>query len=138
MPAPAARDEPRRPASAAATAERFPAGAAAPDTGAAHAVDEDGLRQLRFALAGAAQKFKRYPMVAQERGWSGSVDVRIAFFGDGRAPAVSVARSSSHEIPDRQAREMVLQALTIVTLPPGVAGREFATEVEVRFDLRLQ
>lgn len=138
VPAPAARDEPRRTASAAAPAERPPAGAFATDAGAARSVDEDGLRQLRFALAGAVRQFKHYPMVARERGWSGAVEIRVALFMDGRAPAVSVGRSSGHEVLDRQAREMVLQALNIVTLPPAVAGREFATEVEVRFDLRAE
>ena len=37
----------------------------------------DELRHYRMSLASAARRFKRYPLLAKERGWEGTVEVAV-------------------------------------------------------------
>ena len=99
-------------------------------------IDADGLRQYKVALASSARGFRVYPRIAQERGWSGLVELRIAVFADGRPHAVHVAKSSGHAVLDNQAREMLIQALKHTVVPDSLRGRDVTVTVPVNFDLR--
>jgi protein TonB len=99
-------------------------------------IDPDGLRQYRVALASSARVFRAYPRIAQERGWTGTVELKIAVFADGRPHSVQVARSSGHSVLDNQARDMMNQALKQTAIPESLRGKDVAVTVPVNFDLR--
>lgn len=95
----------------------------------------DGLRGYRLAIASQARRFKRYPALAMEAGWSGSVDVRVEVGADGRPRPASVSRSSGHEVLDRAALNMIDSGALRARLPDSLRGRVFAVSLPVVFDL---
>jgi protein TonB len=82
--------------------------------------------QYRLALIAAMKRIKDekgYPPQARENHWEGEVSVGVTIRADGRT-SVAVNRSSRHEVLDRQAVEIVAQALREVPVPPALHGRE--------------
>lgn len=94
---------PPAPAPAAAPAPIAPPPAPAIDDAAARA---GYIRGLSAAVA----KQKRYPRLAQQRGWQGEVMLHVVVDASGRLLDVSVERSSGFEALDREALEMVRRA----------------------------
>jgi len=93
----------------------------------------DALRQYRLALALEARRFKRYPRLARERAWEGSVEVAVRL---GSGPAVaSLERSSGYGLLDDQGLEMVRQALAVTPVPEALRGREWRLVFPIQFSL---
>lgn len=101
----------------------------------AEALDADGLRAYRIVLARGARAHKRYPQLARERGWSGTAEVRVDVSREGRPRQVLLARSSGHDVLDREAVDMLLRAAGAATVPESLRGRAFAVSLPVMFDL---
>lgn len=99
-------------------------------------VEGDGLRAYRIGLAREARAHRSYPPLARERGWSGTAEVRIDVSPEGRARQVQLARSSGHEVLDREALHMMSRAAAAASLPESLRGRAFAVSLPVVFDLR--
>lgn len=119
-------------------------GAAAADTarGVAPAVagegegaDADGLRAYRIGLAREARAHRRYPPLARERGWTGTAEVRVDVSPGGQPWQVLLARSSGHDILDREAVLLMRNAAATTVLPDSLRGREFAVRMPVTFDI---
>jgi len=87
------------------------------------------------ALAGAVATRQRYPRVAQLRQWQGTAVLQLELASDGRLVNVRVLSSSGHEILDRQALEMVREAVPLPPLPAALAGRQLTVDVPVVFRL---
>ena len=100
------------------------------------AVDSGNVDQYRLALLGAANRYKRYPAIAMEKGWSGRVEIRIVIGANGMTQSISVKTSSGFEILDRTAVDMVTKAKPMTPIPPSLKGREFAVDVPVIFSLQ--
>lgn len=98
-------------------------------------VDAEDVKQYRFALGGNARRFKRYPALARERGWEGTVEIALVFRHVHPEPAVSLASSSGKKMLDDQALEMIRQALRQTDLPGRLKGRDFRIVLEVVFSL---
>lgn len=98
-------------------------------------VNADDLRQYRVSLAVAARRFKRYPSLARERGWEGTVDVAVTILSHRSQLEVSMLRSSGHALLDEQALEMLRHAAGVTVLPSGLQGRDFRMVLPVRFSL---
>lgn len=98
-------------------------------------IDADGLRQYRLALAKEARRYKRYPALARERNWEGVVTVTISIPLPGALPLVSLGKSSGHEILDRQALEMIGQAVLAASLPESLRGKAVSVNLPVRYSL---
>jgi len=98
-------------------------------------VDADGLRQYRLALAKEARRYKRYPALARERNWEGVVTVTISIPMPGALPLVALGKSSGHEILDRQALEMIGQAVLAAALPESLRGKAVSVSLPVRYSL---
>lgn len=94
---------PPAPAPAAAPAPIAPPPAPAIDDAAARA-------GFGRCLSAAVAKQKRYPRLAQQRGWQGEVMLHVVVDASGRLLDVSVERSSGFEALDREALEMVRRA----------------------------
>ncbi len=125
---------------ASGTADRLPL----PDTRASGAglqpspqegISAEDVRQYRTALAISAKRFKRYPALARERGWEGSVEVVLDFRRVLPAPAVSVSSSSGRALLDDQALEMIRQAAGVTGIPEQLRGRDFRVLMPITFTL---
>ncbi len=98
-------------------------------------VSEDDRREYRMALSLAAGRFKRYPPLAQERGWEGTVEVELVVRALARQPEIALLRSSGHDILDEKALDMVTRAAHRTDLPAGLKGRDFRVVLPVEFSL---
>lgn len=97
-------------------------------------VSGDALRQYRLALALEARRFKRYPRLARERGWEGTVEVSVLLGSQGPATAM-LQRSSGQPLLDEQGLEMIRLALGATPLPEPLRGRELRLVLPVQFFL---
>lgn len=86
-------------------------------------------------LAGAVGARQRYPRLAQLRQWQGTAVLQLDLAAAGGLLAVRVLSSSGHEILDRQALEMVREALPLPPLPAALVGRPLTVDVPVVFRL---
>ncbi len=99
------------------------------------APDAEGMRRYRIGLAREARGHRRYPPLALERGWTGTAEVEVGVSRQGRARGVLLARSSGHDILDREALAMMSLAAAAVVPPESLRGREFSVRLPVVFDL---
>lgn len=97
--------------------------------------DADGLRAYRIVLAREARAHRHYPPLARERGWTGTAEVSVDVSREGQARQILLARSSGHEVLDREAVNMMSRAAATAALPNSLRGREFAVRLPVVFDL---
>ena len=98
-------------------------------------VDADEMRQYPFDLRVMARRFKRYPALARESGWQGTVDLELVFHAAVDYPSVEVLHSSGHDVLDDQAREMILRAVRATPVPPSFHGRDLRMRLPVEFSL---
>lgn len=105
-------------------------------SGAAAPIDLDVLAsQYGKQVADLLVARKRYPRVAQMRGWQGRVELEARFGPGGRLGQVVVTRSSGHETLDTTAVEL-LQGAEFPPLPAHLAHADFRLRLPV--DYRLQ
>lgn len=102
--------------------------------GEAASLDADGIRAYRIMLAREAKAYRNYPALARERGWTGTAEVSVDITRDGRARHILLARSSGHDVLDREAVQMMSRAAASAALPDSLRGREFAVRLPVVFD----
>jgi protein TonB len=100
------------------------------------AAEAGSLAQYRLALIGAAKRLKHYPAQAIDRGLEGRVDVRLVVGADGAPAAVSVKRSSGHEVLDRQAVDTIRRAIAATPIPPALRDREIVVEIPLLYELK--
>lgn len=95
----------------------------------------DELGQYRLNVARNARQFKFYPSLARDNGWEGVVHVSVVMATGMANPAVSLDRSSGHRVLDRQALEMVEQAVSLAIMPEGMRGRNLSISLPVEYRL---
>lgn len=128
-PAPAPPPSTPAPAAAPPTAAIAPAAPAAPDPA-------EALAHFRERLREVAGRYKRYPRVAVDNGWTGDVVVRIDVAPGGSVTAIELKTSSGYEVLDAQALEMFRKAAPEVAVPAALRGRRFSVELRAVYDLR--
>lgn len=106
-----------------------PAAAPAPDPALALA----GFRQQLVELAA---RYKRYPLVARDNGWTGDVVVRVEVAASGEVASIRVKTSSGYDVLDEQALEMFRKAVPAVRVPPALRGQDFSVEVRAIYNLQ--
>ena len=121
-PAPVAKSEPQ----------------AAPSAAARELPLAQSIAQYRLQVIGAASAFNRYPPLARENNWEGTVEVLMRIRGDGALGALSVKTSSGHSVLDQRALDMFRQAQQVAPVPPALRGREFTIELKAIYRLRDQ
>jgi periplasmic protein TonB len=130
----AASDLPMAPA-APSVSSGMAGAAPAPGRQGVSGVSGDDLRQYRLSLASAARRFKRYPALASQRGWEGTVEVALNVSASAPMPEVVLLRSSGRAVLDEQALSMLSQAARVTTLPEGLKARDFRIVLPVLFSL---
>ena len=94
------------------------------------------LEAYRLALIDAARRYRRYPVQAMERGWQGRVEIRVVFGSDGMIKRTHVKTSSTYQILDDQALDMVKKGTGREPIPSALRGREFSVDIPVIFELQ--
>ncbi|PPC82230.1 MAG: energy transducer TonB [Methylotenera sp.] len=87
------------------------------------------------ALWSAISKHKKYPKIAQMRGWQGETIIELELDGTGKLKSKKVVQSSGYEVLDKQALEMVEKALPFPTPPEALRNSNFTITVPVPFKL---
>jgi protein TonB len=80
-------------------------------------------------------RYKEYPRIAQMRGWEGSVTMRLRVAPSGHLIDAELHTSSGHEVLDKQALAMVIQARQLPVPPEELSGGEVAVLVPIVFRL---
>ena len=93
------------------------------------------LRQYILSLGAAARRFKRYPPLARERGWEGTVELAVGLRRALPAPEITLLRSSGRKLLDEQALLTLEQAANSVALPESLRGRDLRLPLTIQFSL---
>jgi len=96
--------------------------------------DARPLGEYRKELLAVAERFKRYPPLARENNWVGTVRVGVAIGADSSAQ-VSVKKGSGHQVLDKQALDTFSRAARVVAVPAALRGKPFALEVRLIYGL---
>lgn len=114
-----------------------PAAPVAPVTPAQPAPDAAvALAGFREAVRQVAGRYKRYPRLALDNGWTGDVVVLIDMAASGSVSSIRVKTSSGYEVLDAQALEMFGNAVPQVPVPAALRGRAFTVELRAIYSLR--
>ena len=140
-PAPAAEPSPAvaavvpAPSSASGPPQAGPSQPAQPQAAQASVDAATTIAQYRMQVLSAARRLKnRYPDLARENNWSGSVVVALGVGADG-GTEVRLKSGSGHSPLDQQASEMFRQAARAVPVPPALQGRAFSVELKAVYGL---
>jgi protein TonB len=96
---------------------------------------DDARGKYGNALWNAISKHKKYPKIAQMRGWQGEAIVELLLDGGGKIKSKKIAQSSGYEALDKQALEMVEKAQPFPAPPEALRGNNFTITVPVPFKL---
>jgi protein TonB len=100
------------------------------DQAAADATDEELVEMMR--------RYKRYPRVALDNNWEGTVVLKMVIGANGMIASLSVVSSTGHEVLDKQAIDMIQKAKGRVPIPSALRGRAYPVEVPVIFSTKDQ
>jgi protein TonB len=99
--------------------------------------DLDAARQAYGnSLSREIGKNKRYPRIAQMRGWEGSVRLQIDIDANGKIANVSVVESSDRDVFNTEALEMVKRMVQPPSIPEALRGKAFSVRVPISFRLQ--
>jgi TonB family protein len=90
--------------------------------------------QYRLSLARASRNLFVYPAQAKQSALEGRVVLSVQWVA-GLLPYVRVEKSSGHLMLDEHARNMMVRALSQVSLPDALHNRSFAMSVPVEYRL---
>lgn len=96
---------------------------------------DDARDRYGNALWSAISKHKKYPKIAQMRGWEGEAIVELVLDSSGKIKSKKIAQSSGFEALDKQALEMVDKAVPFPTPPEALRSNSFTITVPVPFKL---
>jgi periplasmic protein TonB len=80
-------------------------------------------------------KYKRYPLIAQKRGWEGTVKLLLEIDGNGKVISVKIEEASEHQAFNTEAQEMVKRMVQPPPIPDALRGRSFTVRVPISFRL---
>ena len=86
-------------------------------------------------LANAIAKYKQYPKIAQMRGWQGTVIVDLEIDTKGAVISIKIKKSSTYEVLDNEALEMIKKASPFPAPPESLRGKNFNVLVPISFKL---
>jgi protein TonB len=81
-------------------------------------------------------KQRSYPSLAAMRGWEGEVRLVLRIARRSGLIEVQVQHSSGYDVLDRNAMQLVQQAVPLPQPPEGLAGSEFQVSVPIQYRLR--
>ena len=93
------------------------------------------LESYSSLLANAIAKYKQYPKIAQMRGWQGTVIADLEIDSKGSVMSVKIKKSSTYEVLDNEALEMIKKASPFPAPPDNLRGKNFNVLVPISFKL---
>ena len=93
------------------------------------------LESYSSLLANAIAKYKQYPKIAQMRGWQGTVIADLEIDSKGSVVSVKIKKSSTYEVLDNEALEMIKKASPFPAPPESLRGKNFNVLVPISFKL---
>ena len=93
------------------------------------------LESYSSLLANAIAKYKQYPKIAQMRGWQGTVIADLEIDSKGSVISVKIKKSSTYEVLDNEALEMIKKASPFPAPPDNLRGKNFNVLVPISFKL---
>jgi protein TonB len=93
------------------------------------------LESYSSLLANAIAKYKQYPKIAQMRGWQGTVIADLEIDSKGSVMSVKIKKSSTYEVLDNEALEMIKKASPFPPPPENLHGKNFNVLVPISFKL---
>jgi len=87
------------------------------------------------SLSREISKHKRYPRIAQMRGWEGSVSLLLEIDANGKMVSVRIEEASDREVFNTEAQEMVKRMVQPPPIPEALRGRSFTVRVPISFRL---
>ncbi|MFT7267078.1 MAG: protein TonB [Porticoccus sp.] len=92
---------------------------------------DDFSRQLAMHIA----KYKKFPKIAQRRGWQGEVILQVKLTGQGQLIEKKLRKSSGFRVLDQEGLNMLDRAAPFPTPPSILSGRTFTILVPIKFTL---
>jgi periplasmic protein TonB len=83
------------------------------------------LESYSSLLANAIAKYKQYPKIAQMRGWQGTVIADLEIDSKGTVISIKIKKSSTYEVLDNEALEMIRKSFPISSATRKSAGQKF-------------
>lgn len=96
---------------------------------------DSALQAYGNSLSREIGKNKRYPRIAQMRGWEGSVRLLLDIDANGKVTSVRVEEASDREVFNTEALEMVKRMVQPPPVPEALRGRSFSVRVPITFRL---
>ena len=93
------------------------------------------LESYSSLLANAIAKYKQYPKIAQMRGWQGTVIADLEIDSKGSVMSVKIKKSSTYEVLDNEALEMIKKASPFPPPPENLRSKNFNVLVPISFKL---
>lgn len=87
------------------------------------------------ALGREIAKYKRYPRIAQMRGWEGSVRLLLEIDASGKITSIKVEEASDHDVFNNAALEMAQKMIQPPPIPEALRGHGFSVRVPITFHL---
>ena len=78
---------------------------------------------------------KQYPKIAQMRGWQGTVIADLEIDSKGTVISIKIKKSSTYEVLDNEALEMIRKASPFPAPPYNLRGKNFNVLVPISFKL---
>lgn len=95
----------------------------------------DGEREYRLNLAREARRLKRFLSEGNGPHVEGVVVVTVSTLLAAHRPETKLQKSSGNAALDRQALEMMEQAVTAASMPPELQGKRFRIDVPLEYRL---
>ena len=93
------------------------------------------LESYSSLLANAIAKYKQYPKIAQMRGWQGTVIADLEIDSKGTVISIKIKKSSTYEVLDNEALEMIRKASPFPAPPESLRGKNFNVLVPISIKL---
>jgi len=81
------------------------------------------------------EKYKRYPRMAQIRGWNGEVIIQAEIDGNGALISSKVVRSSGRSILDKEGLAMMRRSIPFPVPPKNLNNNTFKITIPISFSL---
>jgi len=117
------------------TAEAAAQSSPRPAAAAASGPDPGAVARFRIDLLRIVALDKKYPRIAQDNDWTGTVELGVAIGADGSISSIAVKKSAGHAVLDDEAQSMIRAAQSKMAIPPALGGTPFHLDVAVDFHL---
>ena len=101
----------------------------------ATSINPQAINDYSSMLRAHIERFKRYPRMAQIRGWKGEVLIEAEIDGNGLLISSTVVRSSGRSILDKEGLAMMQRSIPFPLPPKDLKNNTFTITIPISFSL---